>query len=75
MPADAYWSLAMAINVYLALFRHFDTTSLKQLHWKYFVFCYGIPLIPGIVYLAIETPSRGKIYGGATVSFTLSAKR
>ncbi len=68
MPADALWILAMACNVYLTFFHKFNATQLRGLEWKYFVVCYGLPLIPAITYLCINNSSRGKIYGPATVS-------
>lgn len=40
---------------------------LRKLEWKYLVCCYGIPLVPALVYLCINTYERGKIYGSAVV--------
>jgi len=68
MPADALWTLAMACNVYLTFFHKFNADQLRALEWKYFLVCYGLPLVPAIVYLPIATQARGKIYGPATVS-------
>jgi hypothetical protein len=68
MPADSLWSLAMAGNVYLAFFHHYNSESLKKLHWKYFITCYGVPFIPAIIYLFVKNGKGEKIYGGATVS-------
>jgi len=68
MPADSLWSLAMAGNVYLAFFHHYDSESLRKLHWKYFVTCYGVPFIPAIIYLFVKNAKGEKVYGGATVS-------
>ena len=64
---DAYWALCMALNVYLALFHGWSTKRMKSRDWKYLWTCYGLSLIPAIVYLFIDTPDRGKIYGPATV--------
>jgi len=67
LPADALWNLAMAINVYMTLFRKYNAKQLKALEWRYHAMCYGLPFIVALVYLFIETPARGKMYGPATV--------
>lgn len=68
MPADAFWTFAMACNVYLAFFRQYDGSQLRHQEWKYLLACYGIPFVPSFVFLFISTPDRGKIYGNAVVS-------
>lgn len=68
VATDALWSLCMACNVYLTLFRRYSTAELKQLEWKYFLFCYGLPFVPAFVFLFVETESEGKVYGPAIVS-------
>ena len=35
LPADALWNLAMAINVYMTLFRNYNAQQLKTLEWRY----------------------------------------
>lgn len=65
LPADALWNLAMAINVYMTLFRRYNAQQLKALEWRYHCMCYGGPFIIALVYIFIETPSKGKIYGPA----------
>ena len=35
MPADAMWNLCMAINVYLTIFKKYNTDDLKSLEWMY----------------------------------------
>lgn len=67
MDADAYWSLCMACNVYLTLFRRYTTADLKKQEWKYLICCYGIPFIPAFVFLFIKSDERGKLYGPAVV--------
>ncbi|KAH9211029.1 hypothetical protein DL95DRAFT_512152 [Leptodontidium sp. 2 PMI_412] len=67
MPADVLWSLAMAINVYLALFHHYDAASLMKLNRIYLIVCYGLPFVPAFVCLFISSKHRGKIYGDATL--------
>ncbi|GIK05350.1 hypothetical protein Aspvir_009457 [Aspergillus viridinutans] len=67
LPADSLWALAMAYNVYLAFFKHYDTRRLGMLEWKYLLFCYGVPFIPAFVYLFISSESRGKVYGDSVL--------
>ena len=58
----------MAINVYLTLFKKYNSQQLKALEWRYHLMCYGAPFIVALVYLFITTPDRGRMYGPATVS-------
>ena len=74
MPADALWTFAMALNVYLTFFRRYDARQLRTLEWKYIIFCYGLPLVPAFVYLFIDSPTKGRVYGSAIVSSPGSAK-
>lgn len=57
----------MALNVYMTLFRKYNAQQLKSLEWKYHVMCYGLPFVVALVYVFIETPAKGKMYGPATV--------
>ena len=57
----------MAINVYMSLFRRYNVKQLKSLEWRYFVACYGVTFIIAFTYLFIDTQSKGRIYGPATV--------
>ncbi|KAH8692246.1 hypothetical protein BGW36DRAFT_419550 [Talaromyces proteolyticus] len=63
VQSDAYWTFAMACNVYLTFYHQYEAVQLRKLEWRYIVLCYGLPLIPAIVFLFIETEERGKIYG------------
>ncbi|PMD52941.1 uncharacterized protein K444DRAFT_497530, partial [Hyaloscypha bicolor E] len=65
MPADSLWSFCMALNVYLTFYKRYTTIQLKSLEWKYFLGCYGIPLIPSVTLLCVNSKERGKIYGPA----------
>ncbi|RAH73693.1 putative cAMP receptor-like protein [Aspergillus aculeatinus CBS 121060] len=67
MPADALWTFAMACNVWLTFFHKYDSEQLRRLEVKYLVACYGLPFIPAFIYFFIETKTRGKIYGAATL--------
>ena len=65
LPADALWNLAVAINVYLTVFRKYNATQLRSLEWRYMLICYGGPFITAFVFCFITTAGRGKIYGPA----------
>jgi hypothetical protein len=65
----------MAINVYLTLFKKYNAQQLKALEWRYHVMCYGGPLFVALVYVFINTPERGRIYGPATVITALQANQ
>lgn len=67
MPADSLWTLAMACNVYLKFFHHYSMSQLRGLEPRYLALCYGIPLIPAMIYLFVKDGARGKIYGPADV--------
>jgi hypothetical protein len=67
MPADSLWALAMAFNIYLAVFHQYSANRLRQQEWKYLLFCYGIPFIPAIVFVFIQTEARGRVFGSATL--------
>ncbi|RAH85157.1 Nnf1-domain-containing protein [Aspergillus japonicus CBS 114.51] len=67
MPADALWTFAMACNVWLTFFHKYDSEQLRRLEVKYLLACYGLPFVPAFVYFFIETKTRGKIYGAATL--------
>ena len=57
----------MALNVYLTIFHNYGTERLKSLEWRYHLLCYGYPFVVAVIYLFISTPSRGRIYGPATL--------
>jgi hypothetical protein len=67
MFADAFWTFAMALNVYLTFFRRFNAKQLRSLEWKYILFCYGTPFILAFTLLFVRSESRGKVYGSAVV--------
>ena len=67
VPADALWNLAMAINVYLTLFKKYNAQQLKALEWKYHLMAYGAPFVIAFIFIFVETKERGKIYGPAVV--------
>jgi len=67
LPADALWNLAMAINVYMTIFRNYNAEQLKRLEWRYHVMAYGLPFVVALTYIFVETSARGRIYGPATL--------
>ncbi|KAF4512690.1 hypothetical protein G6O67_000039 [Ophiocordyceps sinensis] len=67
MPADAFWTLAMAINVYLTFYRKFDAERLRRMELAYLIGCYGIPFIPAFAYIFIRNSQGQRVYGNATL--------
>lgn len=67
MPADAFWSLAMAVNVYLTFYYKFDAQKLRKMEIPYLLCCYGLPFIIAFVFVFIKDPVKNKIYGDATL--------
>jgi hypothetical protein len=57
----------MALNVMLTFYYHFGAEDLRRLEKYYFMCCYGIPLIPGLVFVFVQTPEKGHVYGNATL--------
>lgn len=60
----------MALNVYLTVFKKYSSSKLQRLEIPYVIACYGIPLIPSIVFLFIRKTDRGNLYpmyGSATL--------
>lgn len=74
MPADALWTLAMAINVYLTFYYKFDAHKLRKMEIPYFIVCYGVPFIVALVYIFIDDPIRGRMYGDARLWCWISKK-
>lgn len=67
MPADAFWTLAMAINVYLTFYFKFDARRLRRMEIPYLIGCYGVPLIPAFVYIFVRDKNGQRVYGDATL--------
>ena len=62
---DVYWALCMSLNVYLALFHGWTMKRMQSQEWKYLVACYGLSLVPAVVYLFVKTEEKGRVYGPA----------
>ncbi|CAN8095181.1 unnamed protein product [Discula destructiva] len=67
MPADAFWTLAMAVNVYLTFYYKYDAQKLRKMELPYLLCCYGIPFAVALTYIFISTEDRGRMYGNATI--------
>lgn len=67
MPADTFWTLAMAVNVYLTFYFKFDAQRLRKMEIPYLLACYGIPFVIALTYIFISTPERGRMYDNATL--------
>lgn len=67
LGVDAYWSLCMAINVYLVFFGHFTVKQLRLLDFRYLLGCYGLSFIPAFTFIFVSNEDRGRIYGNAIV--------
>lgn len=66
--ADVLWTFAMAMDTYLVVFYHFDAHSLHKLEIKYIGAITTLTFIPALVFLFVQTPEKGPIYGSETVS-------
>lgn len=65
MPADAYWTLAMAVNVYLTFYYKFDAVALRRMEIPYLLLCYGVPFIPAFVFIFVKDHGGTRVYGNA----------
>ncbi|KAL7918000.1 hypothetical protein ACQKWADRAFT_265005 [Trichoderma austrokoningii] len=63
MPADVYWTLAMAVNVYLTFYHKYDARALRRIEPIYLLCCYGLPFIPALIFLFIKDREGIRVYG------------
>jgi hypothetical protein len=73
MPADTFWALAMAMNVYLTFYHKFDAQKLRKMEIPYLIFCYGVPFIIAISIAFVSSADKGRMYGDATLWCWISA--
>ncbi|KFY81327.1 hypothetical protein V500_11535 [Pseudogymnoascus sp. VKM F-4518 (FW-2643)] len=66
-PADVFWTTAMALDVYLIVFRRYDAEALRKLEWKYFSVITTLVFIPAIAFLFVHTEDKGPMYGSVTL--------
>ncbi|CAK7238492.1 hypothetical protein SEUCBS140593_010743 [Sporothrix eucalyptigena] len=74
MPADAFWTLAMAVNVYLTFYYKFDAQKLRRMEIPYLVCCYGIPFVVALTFVFVTNPRQGHMYGNATLWCWISSE-
>ncbi|KAH7148442.1 G-protein coupled receptor [Dactylonectria macrodidyma] len=67
MPADALWTLVMAINVYLTFYRQYNAVDLRKNEFLYLICCFGIPFIPAVTFAFIEDVDGKTVYGNAVL--------
>lgn len=72
--ADVYWTLVMAVDVYLIVFRCFDTAALRKLEWKYMLGITVLTFVPALVLLFIDTEDKGPMYGSVTIWCAIAPK-
>ncbi|KAK4232913.1 hypothetical protein C8A03DRAFT_39425 [Achaetomium macrosporum] len=72
--ADVFWTLAMAVNVFLIVHRSYDVESLRSLEWKYMVVITTVTFIPAFVLLFINTEDKGPMYGSVTLWCAIAPK-
>ncbi|OAA56982.1 cyclic-AMP receptor-like protein [Niveomyces insectorum RCEF 264] len=74
MPADAFWTLAMAVNVYLTFYYKFDAQKLRRMEIPYLICCYGIPFVVALTFVFVTNSSQGRMYGNATLWCWISSQ-
>ncbi|KAH9897452.1 hypothetical protein F4778DRAFT_793549 [Xylariomycetidae sp. FL2044] len=67
MQSDPWWSLAMAVNVYLVFFFSANPNSFLRYWWAYFLVCYGVPFAPSLWLLLNRGDDGQNVYGDATI--------
>ncbi|KAJ6447073.1 G-protein coupled receptor protein [Purpureocillium lavendulum] len=67
MQSDPWWSLAMAINVFLVFYYRASPDSFRRWWWVYCIICYGGPFIIALGLLLVNDPKKGPVYGQATI--------
>ncbi|KAL6415423.1 G-protein coupled receptor [Ilyonectria robusta] len=67
MPADALWTLSMAINVYLTFYHKYNAVDLRKKEFLYLICCYGIPFVPAITYVFVRDGNGHRVYGNASL--------
>ncbi|CAG1967279.1 unnamed protein product [Fusarium graminearum] len=65
VAADAMWTFAMSVNVYLAFYHRFDAQRLRRMELPYLLACYGVPFLPAFVFIFIKDENGFGVYGNA----------
>ncbi|KAK1757862.1 putative G-protein coupled receptor [Echria macrotheca] len=66
MQSDPWWSLAMAVNVFMVFFFAASPNSFRRYLWLYSLICFGLPALPAVICL-FYTPTQEHIYADATL--------
>jgi G protein-coupled glucose receptor regulating Gpa2 len=64
---DTLWNLAMAVDVYLTVFRRYDNRKLRELEKWYIISIYGFSFSLAFVLCFAKDSERGSIYGPAVL--------
>ena len=75
MQSDPWWSLAMAVNVFLVFYFRTSPDSFRRWWWVYCLICYGGPFVFAITLLFVKKSGQPPVYGEATVRFFLPLER
>ncbi|KKA29782.1 hypothetical protein TD95_005190 [Thielaviopsis punctulata] len=67
MQSDPFWSLAMAINVFLVFFFGASPSTFPKYQLIYCLLCYGLPALPAITLVFVRTDDLGRAYGDAAL--------
>jgi hypothetical protein len=65
MPADAFWTFAMAVNIYLTFYHRFDAARLTKMEIPYLICCFGVPFVPALVFVFLKDGAGQRVYGDA----------
>lgn len=65
MPADAFWTFAMAVNIYLTFYHRFDAERLKKMEIPYLICCFGVPFVPALTFIFLRDGNGQRVYGDA----------
>ncbi|KAK0717840.1 hypothetical protein B0T26DRAFT_596621, partial [Lasiosphaeria miniovina] len=63
VQSDPWWSLAMAVNVTLVLYRGANTHTVMRWGWLYCAVCYGGPFMAALVCLMLRDADKTAVYG------------
>lgn len=69
--ADVFWTLVMAIDVFLIVYYKYEAEDLHKLEAKYIGAITFFTLVPAVAFLFVNTPTKGPMYGSVTVGALL----
>ncbi|KAJ3042168.1 hypothetical protein HDV00_008055 [Rhizophlyctis rosea] len=65
--SDVLWAGFIALNLVLTMFFRYASYDLGKMEKYYHLVGWGLPFIPSIVFLFLETAEKGPVYGDATL--------